>query len=122
MDVIKLITYVYILFFVLAGINHFLNPTFYDSLVPTFIPMPRLVHQFTGVLEIIVPLLFLTKYRTEAALFMIIFLILIYGANLYVWIESLPYGNRTFTNLQHFYRLLIQVAYIGITYIIYRYD
>ena len=122
MDVIKLITYVYILFFVLAGINHFLNPTFYDSLVPTFIPIPRLVHQFTGVLEIIVPLLFLTRYRTEAALFMIIFLILIYGANLYVWIEGLPYGNRTFTNLQHFYRLLIQVAYIGITYIIYRYD
>ena len=122
MDVIKLITYAYIVFFVLAGINHFLNPAFYDALVPSFIPMPRLVHQFTGILEIVIPLLFLTKYKTEAALFMIIFLILIYGANLYVWIEALPYGNRTFTNLQHFYRLLIQVAYLGITYIIYRYD
>ena len=122
MDVIKVITYAYIVFFVFAGINHFLNPTFYDALVPSFIPMPRLVHQFTGILEIVIPLLFLTKYKTEAALFMIIFLILIYGANLYVWIEALPYGNRTFTNLQHFYRLLIQVAYLGITYIIYRYD
>ena len=122
MDVIKLITYAYIVFFVFAGINHFLNPAFYDALVPSFIPMPRLVHQFTGILEIVIPLLFLTKYKTEAALFMIIFLILIYGANLYVWIEALPYGNRTFTNLQHFYRLLIQVAYLGITYIIYRYD
>ena len=122
MDVIKVITYAYIVFFVFAGINHFLNPVFYDALVPSFIPMPRLVHQFTGILEIVIPLLFLTKYKTEAALFMIIFLILIYGANLYVWIEALPYGNRTFTNLQHFYRLLIQVAYLGITYIIYRYD
>lgn len=122
MDVIKVITYAYIVFFVFAGINHFLNPAFYDALVPSFIPMPRLVHQFTGILEIVIPLLFLTKYKTEAALFMIIFLILIYGANLYVWIEALPYGNRTFTNLQHFYRLLIQVAYLGITYIIYRYD
>jgi len=122
LDVIKLITYAYIVFFVFAGINHFLNPAFYDALVPSFIPMPRLVHQFTGILEIVIPLLFLTKYKTEAALFMIIFLILIYGANLYVWIEALPYGNRTFTNLQHFYRLLIQVAYLGITYIIYRYD
>jgi len=122
LDVIKVITYAYIVFFVFAGINHFLNPVFYDALVPSFIPMPRLVHQFTGILEIVIPLLFLTKYKTEAALFMIIFLILIYGANLYVWIEALPYGNRTFTNLQHFYRLLIQVAYLGITYIIYRYD
>ena len=122
MDVIKVITYAYIVFFVFAGINHFLNPAFYDALVPSFIPMPRLVHQFTGILEIVIPLLFLTKYKTEAALFMIIFLILIYRANLYVWIEGLPYGNRTFTNLQHFYRLLIQVAYLGITYIIYRYD
>ena len=122
MDITKVLIYVYVIFFIAAGLNHFLNPQFYDAIVPEFIPFPRLVHQFTGILEIVIPLFLLTKFRKEAALLMLIFLILIYGANLYVWIEGLPYGNRTFTNLQHFYRMLIQVAYIGITYIIYRYD
>jgi len=122
LDLIKAFTYVYILFFVLAGINHFLNPSFYDSLVPKFIPYPRLAHQLTGVIEIILPLLLLTRYKQNAALLMIIFLILIYSANLYVWIEGLPYGKKVFTNIEHIYRLLLQVLYVAFAYIIYKYD
>ena len=122
MDITKLLIYVYVLFFISAGINHFLNPQFYDALVPDFIPFPRLVHQITGVIEIILPLFLLTKFRKEAALLMMIFLVLLYGANLYVWINDLPYGRTYFTNQQHFFRFLLQVLYIYITYVIYKYD
>jgi uncharacterized membrane protein len=121
-DITKLLIYVYIIFFIGAGVNHFLNPQFYDAIVPQFIPFPRLVHQITGVLEIIIPLFLLTKFRKEAALIMIIFLILIYGANLYVWVNNLPYGRTYFSNQQHFIRLLLQILYIYITYVIYMYD
>ena len=62
MDLIKIFIYVYIGFFVLAGINHFLNPQFYEPLVPRFIPFPQLTHQLTGVVEIVAPLFLLTKY------------------------------------------------------------
>ena len=122
MDITKVLIYVYILFFVGAGLNHFLNPQFYDVIVPSFIPFPRAVHQFTGILEIIIPLLLLTKYRKEAALAMIILLVLLYGANLYVWINNLPYGRNYWNNQQHFLRFLLQVLYIFITYVIYLYD
>ena len=122
MDITKLLIYVYVVFFISAGVNHFLNPQFYDAIVPDFIPFPRLVHQITGVLEIIIPLFLLTRFRKEAALIMIIFLILIYGANLYVWVNNLPYGRTYFTNQQHFFRFLLQVLYIYITYVIYKYD
>ena len=105
-----------------AGLNHFLNPQFYDAIVPQFIPFPRLVHQITGAFEIIIPLFLLTRFRKEAALIMIIFLILIYGANLYVWVNNLPYGRTYFSNQQHFIRLLLQILYIYITYVIYMYD
>ena len=119
---LKLITFSYVLFFVAAGVNHFINPNFYDALVPEFLPYPRQLHQLTGVIEIIIPLFFFTRYKKEAAVAMIVFLILIYGANLYVWIEGLPYGNRVFSNTQHLMRLLLQVAYIAVAYIIYRYE
>ena len=122
MDITKVLIYVYVLFFVGAGLNHFLNPQFYDAIVPSFIPFPRVVHQFTGILEIIIPLLLLTKYRKEAALAMIVLLVLLYGANLYVWINNLPYGNSYFTTQQHFFRLLLQLLYIYLTYVIYMYD
>ena len=122
MDITKLLIYVYIAFFVVAGINHFLNPQFYDAIVPNFIPYPRFVHQFTGVLEIIIPLLFLTRYRKEAAILMIILLVMLYGANLYVWINNLPYGRNYWSNQQHFFRFLLQLFYIGIAYIIYLYE
>ncbi len=122
MDITKVLIYVYVIFFIGAGVNHFLNPQFYDAIVPQFIPFPRLVHQITGVLEIIIPLFLLTRFRKEAALIMIVFLILIYGANLYVWVNNLPYGRTYFSNQQHFIRLLLQILYIYITYVIYMYD
>ena len=122
MDLIKVLTYVYVLFFVGAGLNHFLNPQFYDAIVPNFIPYPRIVHQFTGILEILIPLFLLTKYRKEAAIMMIVLLVVLYGANLYVWINNLPYGRNYLSNQKHFLRFLLQLLYIGIAYIIYRYD
>jgi uncharacterized membrane protein len=121
-EITKVLIYVYVLFFVGAGLNHFLNPQFYDAIVPSFIPYPRLVHQFTGILEILIPILFLTKYRKEAAIMMIILLVILYGANLYVWINNLPYGRNYWSNQQHFFRFLLQLFYIGIAYIIYLYE
>ena len=122
MDITKLLTYVYVVFFISAGLNHFLNPQFYDAIVPDFIPFPRLVHQIIGVIEIILPLFLLTRFRKEAALLMMIFLVLLYGVNLYVWINDLPYGRTYFSNQQHFFRFLLQVLYIYTTYVIYKYD
>ena len=122
MDITKLLIYVYVVFFISAGVNHFLNPQFYDAIVPDFIPFPKLVHQITGAIEIILPLILLTRFRKEAALLMIIFLVILYGANLYVWVNNLPYGRTYFTNQQHFFRFLLQVLYIYISYVIYKYD
>ena len=122
MDITKLLIYVYVVFFISAGLNHFLNPQFYDAIVPDFIPFPRLIHQITGVIEIILPLFLLTRFRKEAALLMIIFLVILYGANLFVWVNNLPYGRTYFTNQQHFFRFLLQVLYIYISYVIYKYD
>ena len=122
MEITKVLIYVYVLFFVAAGLNHFLNPQFYDAIVPSFITYPRFVHQFTGILEILIPILFLTKYRKEAAIMMIILLVILYGANLYVWINNLPYGRNYWSNQQHFFRFLLQLFYIGIAYIIYLYE
>ena len=35
-------------FYVLAGINHFLNPKFYLKIIPPFLPFPQLVNRASG--------------------------------------------------------------------------
>jgi len=121
MDLIKLTTYIYILFFIYAGLNHFRHPYFYDSIVPSYIPFPRTAHLLVGVLEVIIPLFLLTKYRTVAAIVMIGFIVILYLGNLHVWINNLPYGKNYFSNAQHTVRLILQIVLIYITYIIYKY-
>jgi len=74
-----------------------------------------------GVLEVIIPLFLLTKYRTTAALVMIAFIVILYLGNLHVWINNLPYGKNYFSNAQHTARLILQIVLIYITYIIYKY-
>ena len=121
MDLIKIITYAYIAFFIYAGINHFRYPSFYDNIVPSYIPFPNFTHKLAGILEIIIPLFLLTKYRSTAALFMMVFIVLLYLGNLHVWLNNLPYGKNYFSNFQHTIRLFLQILLIYLTYIIYKY-
>jgi len=48
----KLLKYLLIVFYVFAGINHFLNPRFYLGLIPDYLPIPQLINYLSGVLEI----------------------------------------------------------------------
>ena len=121
MVVVKLITIAYIAFFFFAGINHFINPIFYDSIVPNYIPFPRFTHYLVGLIEMFVPFLLLTKYKNITAIFMMIFIVILYLGNLHIWINALPYGNNYFNNTQHFIRFLLQLVLIYVTYIIYKY-
>ena len=121
MVVVKLITIAYIAFFFFAGINHFINPNFYDSIVPNYIPFPRFTHYLVGLIEMIAPFLLLTKYKNITAIFMMIFIVILYLGNLHIWINALPYGNNYFNNTQHFIRFLLQLVLIYVTYIIYKY-
>ena len=121
MDLVRIITFVYIAFFVYAGINHFRHPSFYENIVPSYIPFPNFTHKLVGVLEIIIPIFLLTKYRSTAALLMIFFIIILYLGNLHVWINNLPYARNYFNNYQHSFRLFLQITLIYVTYIIYKY-
>ena len=121
MVVVKLITIAYIAFFFFAGLNHFINPNFYDSIVPNYIPFPRFTHYLVGVIEMIIPFLLLTRFKNITAIFMIFFIVILYLGNLHVLLNGLPYGNIYFTNIQHFIRFLLQLLLIYITYIIYKY-
>lgn len=56
-----------IVFFLVAGLNHFLNPTLYLPLIPDYLPYPELINIVSGLCEIMIALLYLSNATSKYA-------------------------------------------------------
>ena len=73
------------LFFTIAGINHFLNPAFYERIIPPAFPSPHLLNLISGFFEIVGGLgLLVRPLRRAAGWGLIALLIAVFPANLYM--------------------------------------
>ncbi len=71
--------------YVLAGINHFINPRFYIKMIEDFLPYAAALVILSGIAEIICGLgFFIPQTRVWAAWGTIALLIAIYPANIYM--------------------------------------
>ncbi len=86
MTVIKrLLKYLLAIAFVLAGINHFLNPAFYLRMMPPVLPAPLFLIYLSGFFQIALGILLLIpKFTLPAAWGMCALLIAVYPANIYM--------------------------------------
>jgi uncharacterized membrane protein len=68
---------------IMAGINHFLNPPIYLSIMPTYLPAPLFLVYLSGVLETVLGILLLIPALTPfAAWGLMILFVAIFPANL----------------------------------------
>lgn len=65
-----------VLFYLIAGINHFVNPDFYLPLIPDYLPAPILLNRVAGFAEIVLGVGLLFKVTRHLAAFGIIALLL----------------------------------------------
>ena len=103
-------------FFILAGLNHFLNPTFYLAMMPPAIPAHEFLVFVTGVLEIIggIGVLF-AKTRRWAGYGLILLMITVFPANIYMALNPDLFAQMT--PLWALYlRLPLQFVIIGWIY------
>jgi uncharacterized membrane protein len=71
-------------FYVFAGVNHFINPEFYEPLIPDYLPKHAFINYASGVLEIIFGLgIFFKHYRKLSAKAIIILLLLFIPSHIY---------------------------------------
>ncbi|MEQ8686887.1 MAG: DoxX family protein [Imperialibacter sp.] len=75
--------YVMAVLYVLAGVNHFVNPTFYLRIIPPVLKYKQLINSVSGGTEIVLGVLLLTPYRSTAAVGVIGLLIAVFPANVY---------------------------------------
>ena len=67
-----------ILFFLLAGVNHFLNPEMYFPIIPPYIPYPFLTIILSGLFEILFSLLLIFKRSRKFAAYSLIGLLILF--------------------------------------------
>jgi uncharacterized membrane protein len=81
---LKFLRFLLIAFYTLAGLYHFVNPEFYQGLIPDYLPFPELINYLSGVLEIMLAIgVAIPKYRLIAVKGIILLLILFIPSHIY---------------------------------------
>tara|TARA_B100000767_G_scaffold116645_1_gene111312 strand:- start:3825 stop:4232 length:408 start_codon:yes stop_codon:yes gene_type:complete len=101
------------IFFINVGIAHFQDPKWFEPIVPAVLGYPTFWVLVTGGMEIGLGLgLIIPRTRKYSGLLMALFLLVIYSANLNMWINDVPLEGRTFAAIWHILRLMGQVLMI----------
>jgi len=103
-------------FFLLGGINHFLNPDFYLSMMPPYLPAPHTLVYISGILEILGGLGVLhPTTRRWAGWGLIALLIAVFPANLHMALNAEEFSE--FASARALYgRLPLQIVFIAWVY------
>ena len=72
------------LFYLLAGINHFIDPDFYYPLIPPYLPWPVEINTISGVAEILFGLgILIPRQRRTSAYLIVLMLIAFVPSHIY---------------------------------------
>jgi len=86
--------YLQALLYILAGMAHFISPSFFLKIMPQWIPEPRKVNLLVGFIELSLGLLFVFDYYRSIAAWGIIFLLIaVFPANIYHFQKVWRKGN-----------------------------
>ena len=103
------------LFFVLVGIKHFTDPAWFEPIVPDILGNSRIWVYISGVPEVLLGVaILIPKYRTWAGPSIALLLIILYWANLNMWINDIPIGGTRLSTKGHLIRGIIQMALIAV--------
>ncbi len=95
------------------GVHHFRNPRVYDNIVPSYLGYPRFWTLFSGIIEVVLGLgLIIYKWRCLSAKLLIVFYMIVYLANINMWINDIPFNGTQLNKFTHVIRLGIQILLI----------
>ena len=99
-----------------VGVQHFRDPAWFEPIVPELLGSARFWVYASGFFEVLLGLgVALPWFRKEAALGLTVLLLVLYWANLNMWINDVPLNGRVYETHWHVLRGLGQVALVLIS-------
>lgn len=109
----RLVAIIFGIFLVNIGIQHFRDPEWFEPIVPSVLGNPKFWVYLSGVFEIIFGIMILIEpLRKYGSLGISLMLIVLYWANLNMWINDIPIGGVKLNFFEHFMRGIIQILLI----------
>ena len=103
--------------YIIIGIKHFTSLEYFVNIMPPFIPFKEFAVYFTGLIEIFGGLMLLSKSTRKIGAFLIIVLLLIvFPANIYLYISEVPRELLGITKNQALIRMPFQIPLIILAY------
>ena len=107
------------IFYVIVGIKHFIEPEYFLSIVPPYLPYHLELVYVSGLFEVLFGILILLpKYRYYGAIGLILLLIAVFPANIYLAQNEIAQEAIGATQEIAIWRLPIQGVLIWIAYFI----
>lgn len=105
------------IFYVIVGIKHFIEPEYFLSIVPPYLPYHLELVYISGLFEVLFGLLILfPKYRYYGAIGLILLLVAVFPANIYLAQSKEAQEAIGATQKIATWRLPIQGVFIWIAY------
>ena len=109
--------------FVIIGIDHFIDPSWYEPIVPKILGYPTFWVYASGVFEIALGAgLMFPRTRQISAYGIALMLVALYWANFNMWINDIAIGGSKFGTNWHIMRAIIQAVLIIICLTIAKYS
>ena len=101
--------------FVWIGIQHFTNVGFFVPIVPDILGAPEFWVYASGVVEILLGASMIhPRTRKKGGMGTAAFLVIVYWANLNMWINDIPIDGNSFSTSAHIARATAQFGMIGL--------
>ena len=101
--------------FTWIGVQHFVDVDWFVPIVPTILGWPEFWVYVSGAAEILLGLgLIIPSTRARAGRWTAGFLLLVYWANLNMWVNDIAIGGQTFSTPAHIARALAQIGMIAV--------
>lgn len=82
------------IFYIVAGVNHFVHPGFYLPMMPPYLPLHGELVLLSGVAELVLGIaVLMPRCRPLAAWGIILLLIAIFPANIHIAVHDVPLGG-----------------------------
>jgi len=101
--------------FVWIGIEHFTNVGFFVPIVPEILGAPEFWVYVSGAAEILLGMSMIhPRTRPRGGIATAAFLVVVYWANLNMWVNDIPIDGTTFSTPAHIARATAQIGMIGL--------
>ena len=101
--------------FTWIGVQHFVDVDWFVPIVPAILGWPEFWVYVSGAAEILLGLgLIIPSTRARAGRWTAGFLLLVYWANLNMWVNDIAIGGQTFSTPAHIARALAQIGMIAV--------